>query len=43
MRQKIANEASGGKVETVRGYEDYYDGTSAEILEFKVESSWQNL
>lgn len=34
--QKIANEASGGKFEIMRGNEDYYDGTPAKVLVFKV-------
>lgn len=34
--QKIAEEASGGKFETLRGDEDYYDGTPANVLVFKV-------
>lgn len=33
--QKIASEASGGKVELMRGNEDYCDGTPAEVLVFQ--------
>ena len=33
---KIADEASGGKFEIMRGDEDYYDGTPAKVLVFKV-------
>lgn len=34
--QKIADEASGGKYEIMRGNEDYYDGTPAKVLVFRV-------
>lgn len=35
--RKIANEASGNRVKILRGNEDYYDGTPAKVLVFKVE------
>lgn len=34
--QKIAKEASGNRVQTLRGNENYYDGTPAKILIFEV-------
>lgn len=34
--RKIADEASGGRFETVRGNEDYFDGTLAKVLVFRV-------
>lgn len=34
--QKIADEASGGSFEIMRGNEDYYDGTPAKVLVFRV-------